>query len=199
MTARPPIYLASTSPRRRLILTELGIAHTPIHPGVDDGVLLPGAGSKECWPAALAYLKARAGEEEAARRGSPPGVVIGADTIVLKGRDILGQPRDEDDAARIIRALRGGSHRVITGVALVHAGRRDLFLDAATVTVGAIDDATNDRYARSGGWRGKAGGYNLAERLAEGWPIRFEGDPRTIMGLPGAALAARLERFLRYS
>lgn len=195
----PPIYLASTSPRRRQILTELNIAHTAIHPGVDDAALVPGhACPAAWWPAALAYLKARAGREQLRAQGIEHALVIGADTIVLKGTEIIGQPRDAADARRIIERLRSGSHEVITGVALLHDDRRDLFLDAARVTVGDIPAGAVDEYTASGGWRGKAGAYNLSERLAAGWAITFDGDACTVMGLPAKQLPARLARFLGY-
>lgn len=197
--SEPPIYLASTSPRRRQILSELNIAHTAIHPGVDDAALVP---SSDClhtwWPAALAYLKARAGREQLRAQGVENALVIGADTIVLKDAEIIGQPRDAADARRIIERLRNGSHEVITGVALLHADRRYLFLDAARVTVGHIPDAAIGEYIASGDWRGKAGAYNLSERLAAGWAITFDGDACTVMGLPAQRLPARLARFLMY-
>lgn len=194
-----PVYLASTSPRRGQILTEMGVAHAAIHPGVDDAALVIGRGcSAARWPAALAYLKARAGAGVVAKNGWPGGVVIGADTIVLKDREIIGQPTDAADAKRIIHRLRGGSHEVITGVALVRGARRDVFLDAARVAVGEIDDATVDSYIASGGWRGKAGAYNLSERIAEGWAISFDGDACTVMGLPERMLLSRLARFVGY-
>ena len=55
-----------------------------------------------------------------------------------------------------------------------------------------LDDGEIERYVSAGGWRGKAGGYNLAERLAAGWPIRCEGDPTSVMGLPMARVAPLL-------
>ncbi len=195
----PPIYLASTSPRRRQILSELNIAHTAIHPGVDDAALVPGrACPAPWWPAALAHLKARAGREQLRALGITNALVIGADTIVLKGAEIIGQPRDAADARRTIERLRRGTHEVITGVALLHAAQRDLFLDAARVTVGDIPDTAIDEYIASGDWRGKAGAYNLSERLAAGWSITFDGDACTVMGLPSKQLPARLAWFLGY-
>jgi septum formation protein len=101
----------------------------------------------------------------------------------------------------IIRLLENGQHEVLTGVALVDpaTGRRELFVDRARVRVGAIGGERIGEYIASGGWRGKAGGYNLAERIQEGWPIEYEGDPTTIMGLPMRILPARLEAFARGS
>ena len=71
-------------------------------------------------------------------------------------------------------------------------GGRSLFWDSARVTVGAIDERALQAYLDSGEWRGKAGAYNLYERIEAGWPIQFEGDPTTIMGLPMRKLSQLL-------
>jgi septum formation protein len=201
----PRVYLASRSPRRRLLLGDHGIEHQVVADPLDDGRLVPGQVSPAGWVAALAYLKAAA----ALRRLPPrdpgeapvPGaaVVLGADTVVLKDGRVIGQPRDADDARAILHALRAGRHEVLTGVSLIDVAtrRREFFVDRAVVRVGPLADDAIDEYVRSGDWRGKAGAYNLAERLAAGWPIDFEGDPTTIMGLPMATLPGRLERFSR--
>jgi septum formation protein len=70
-----------------------------------------------------------------------------------------------------------------------------MFTDRATVRLGRIAPPEIDGYVASGQWRGKAGAYNLAERLEAGWPITYEGDPGTIMGLPMRRLAPLLRRF----
>lgn len=193
------LILASQSPRRRLLLQQHGLAHDAIHPGIDDALLEPGQGTTAAqWAAALAYLKARAGAMWM-RHGSAASLVIGADTVVVKGRELIGQPRDVADAERIIRTLQDGLHEVVTGVALVWAGeseadsrhvddagrpRRIIFADRAAVRVGHVGDDRIADYLASGLWRGKAGAYNLSERLEAGWPIDYDGDAGTIMGLP---------------
>jgi septum formation protein len=198
----PRVYLASRSPRRRLLLGDYGIEHQVVGDPIDDGLLAPGQVSPAGWVAALAYLKAAA----ALRRlppGDPPApgeaIILGADTVVLKDGRLIGQPRDTHEARAILHALRAGRHDVLTGVSLIDVAtrRREFFVDRAAVHVGLLSDDTIDDYVRSGDWRGKAGAYNLAERLAAGWPIDFEGDPTTIMGLPMATLPGRLERFSR--
>lgn len=183
----PALALASTSPRRRQLLSEAGFVFTAISPGVDDAQLgAPGAGTTpEQWVASLSYLKARAGAD---RLGSG-FLVIGADTVVVKGDDVIGQPRDAGDARRIIQRLQNGQHRVITGVTLLDASGRTTFVDEAVVRVGDIGEGRLESYVASGGWRGKAGAYNLSERIADGWPISFDGDPGTVMGLPMRRLA----------
>lgn len=193
---RPPrLFLASQSPRRRQLLAEHGLEHDAAHPGFDDGELVPGQVTPAQWVAALAYLKAAAGVQRL-REGDLVGdrLVLGADTTVVKNGRLIGQPADAADAARILRLLRDGEHEVITGVALVDplTGWRDLFVDRARVRFGHVGDRQIDEYVASGAWRGKAGAYNLRERLAAGWPIQYEGDPTSIMGLPMRALLERL-------
>jgi septum formation protein len=189
--SKPVLHLASQSARRRDLLTRHGIAHSASHPGIDDGLLLAGPVSPAHWVASLAYLKAAAGLMEAGNL-----MVLGADTVCVKGERIIGQPLDADDARRILKLLENGSHEVVTGVALLWPGssRREIFVDRATVHLGPIGVERIDAYVASGEWAGKAGAYNLSERLAAGWPVRCDGDPSTVMGLPMQALQSRLAK-----
>lgn len=186
------LRLASRSPRRRELLSEHGIEHDAAHPGLEDSELKPGRVSPGQWVAALAYLKAAAGSPDAARDGRD--LVLGADTAIVKDNTLIGTPRDHDEAAAILRTLSGGTHDVVTGVSILEhtTGRRVLFYDTARVRLGRLSDQQIREYVASEGWKGKAGGYNLKERLDAGWPIDFEGDPATIMGLPMRKLAAYL-------
>ena len=195
------MLLASQSPRRRDLLDQYGFEHLAIDPGVDDGLLAAGEVGPEQWVASLAYFKAAAGLErmraQGREEGGPPPVVIGADTICVKDGELIGQPQDAADAARIIRLFENDVHEVLTGVAIVSSvtGRRDLFVDKAVVRVGAIGAKRIEEYVQSGLWKGKAGAYNLSERLEAGWPIEYDGDPTSIMGLPMEALKNHLSRF----
>jgi septum formation protein len=193
----PRLVLASTSPRRGQLLAEAGLPHEATHPGIDDGLLAPGAVSADQWVAALAHLKAVSGAEIVRRSGAPVALVIGADTVCIKDGKFLGKPRDAADAERILRLLQDGSHQVVTGVALVRTddpGWRTHLVDRATVIVGHLGDERIAAYVNSGQWRGKAGAYNLGERIEAGWPIKYQGDPTTVMGLPMKALLGRLGR-----
>lgn len=194
-TAPPPprLVLASRSPRRRALLDEAGIRHeVRLVESVDDADLSPGAVSAESWVASLAYLKARAVADTL--DADDHAIVLGADTVCVMGDLIIGQAGSPEEARAIIRSFENTEHGVITGVALV--GRdgllRDLFIDRATVLVGSIGEDRIEAYVRSGAWRGKAGAYNLTERVGAGWPIRFTGDESTIVGLPMRSLRARL-------
>lgn len=186
------LILASRSPRRRAMLAEAGIAFS-VAEGVDDGGLLPGSADAEHWVAALAFLKAWS----VARGLDEHAVVLGADTVCSSDGALLGKPADADAARAMLKSFVGGTHQVLTGVALVTPdGRRELIVDAAHVTWGSVGEADIERYIESGSWQGKAGAYNLSERQAEGWPIECVGDPATVMGLPMNMLPARLDAWL---
>ena len=117
----------------------------------------------------------------------PDALLLAADTVCV-GADgsLIGQPADEADARRMVESFLGVEHEVVTGVALLAANwpRVERLSDVARVVVGQGDPESLRKYLASGEWRGKAGGYNLEERLAAGWPIRVEGDVTTVMGLP---------------
>lgn len=203
------VCLASRSPRRREMLAEFGIEHLSQHPGVEDSVLEPGRVTPDQWVAALAYMKASAGATLTWEAGGRSPLILGADTVCVKDGQLIGTPTDAEDARRIIRLLRDGSHAVVTGVALIdpgtgpqsgvpegpHPGRRLAFVDRAAVRVGSISDGAIELYVASNDWAGKAGAYNLRERIAAGWPITFEGDATTIMGLPMGKLLRQLADF----
>ncbi|MCK4871254.1 MAG: Maf family protein [Phycisphaerales bacterium] len=203
------LILASRSPRRKQLLREHGYRVLPVDPWLNDGLLRMGCVSPAQWVAALAFLKASAGLRAvladstlaAAAAGETPGrlVILGADTTVVCDDRIIGQPTDADDARRILTMLSDRAHDVITGVALldVTSDRRTFFHDQARVEVGPLTSEMIEAYIDSGQWQGKAGAYNLSERLDAGWPIRYEGDPGTIMGLPMRMLGPQLTWFCR--
>ena len=193
------VVLASTSPRRRELLARAGVAARVIDPGIDDAELHMGAVPLGQWVASLAYLKARAGVTALRRLGAikPGTIVIGADTLVEQDGEVLSKPVDAADAERMLRLMEGREHDVLTGVALVHAasGERDVFVDKAVVSVGALGDARVREYLAGDGWRGKSGAYNLEDRIAAGWPVSAQGDPATVTGLPVIKLLPRLKAF----
>ena len=194
MILEQPIWLASRSPRRKLMLENAGVDVRVIVPDVDDAQLRRGNVSPVVWVMALAYLKARHAHAMLGTTLSPQGTVLGADTVcVSSGGEILGQPRDADDARRMLITLRNAEHQTITGVCLLPLNRNEriMFCDAAIVRVGELSDQQIEKYIASNDWRGKAGAYNLSERVDAGWPIECTGDPATVMGLP-------MRRLLRY-
>ncbi|NOG53936.1 MAG: Maf family protein [Planctomycetes bacterium] len=197
----PEIWLASRSPRRKTLLRQAGFEVSVIESGCDDALLQPGDVGMTQWTVALAYLKARAAAEllwsRSLRAASTEKstLVIGADTLVGIHDHVIGQPTDETDAIRIINHLADAQHTVTTGVAVIDlaSGRRHLLCDSAAVRVGHLTTSQIDDYIATRKWQGKAGAYNLSERIDAGWPITFEGDPATIMGLPMQMLTTYLQ------
>ncbi len=187
------LVLASASPRRRELLRAAGYEPEVLESDIDDARLVRGAVSPEAFVTALAWFKARRVLDRFGERlAGGQTVIIAADTICVHGDALLGKPRDADEARAMLRGLRAIDHRVVTGVAILPlagaippwAGARRLFVDVSVVGLGALEDDAIDAYVASGAWRGKAGGYNYAERVAAGWPLRCVGDPTGVMGLP---------------
>ena len=181
-----PILLASQSPRRLQLLNDAGIRARQATLEVDDSDLNMAHAPVLHAALALAYFKAAAGARLNAARDC---VVLGADTFVVKAGRIIGKPADAADADRIIQLLSGGNHIVLSGVAIIDCrtsrpNLRRLFVDQAQVRVGEVLETERKAYIESGDWHGKAGAYNLGERIDAGWPITYEGDPTTVMGLP---------------
>mgnify|MGYP000565195822 CR=1 FL=1 len=133
-------------------------------------------------------------DERAAEGGV---VILGADTVCAVGGRIIGQPRDEAHARDMINTLSDGEHQVLTGVALICPGtlRREIYVDESLVRVGVISDEQRESYLATGQWKGKAGAYNLSERMDAGWPLECVGDPTSVMGLPMATLEQRVSAF----
>ncbi|HOF17825.1 MAG TPA: Maf family protein, partial [Phycisphaerae bacterium] len=141
---------------------------------------------------ALAYFKARV---VADRR--PDACVLGADTVVALGGEILGKPADEADARRMLNALSGSRHAVITGVAVLCPRNVRLLASETTyvtmrrMTAGEIDD-----YIRSDEWRGKAGAYAIQE-TADRYIVKVEGSFTNVVGLPMELVARMLAELRR--
>ncbi len=191
-SARPAtmsLVLASTSPRRRSLLHDAGYVFTVVAPHRDDPADAPAGVVAAEYTMLMADFKAR---QVASQFLS--GLVLGADTMARAGDALVGKPHDARHARDMIASWRGRTHEVWSGVALIDAatGAVESFADCARVALGALSDDDLDAYIANGGWMGKAGGYNLAERIAAGWPIVCDGDPATVMGLPILELATRL-------
>jgi septum formation protein len=189
VTARPNynfcdmVVLASASPRRQELLTAAGIPFEVLPVDVDETPLdgeLPEEHVRR-----LALAKA-----EAALARRPEAVVLGADTIVVAGGRILGKPRDAEDAARMLRALAGRAHEVLTGVALSSVRGTMFELERTRVWFAPLSDQEIADYVASGEPRDKAGAYAI-QGLAARFVVRIDGSYSNVVGLP-VALVYRL-------
>jgi septum formation protein len=171
---RPPVILASASPRRRELLRLVGIEHTVIPADIDE-THPPGEA-----PAAYAERLAR---EKAGAVERDEAVVIGSDTIVVVDGDVLGKPRDREQAAAMLRRLSGRAHVVMTGVAVAWRGRVSSGVEEVGVTFRALGDEEIRRYIETGEPMDKAGAYGI-QGFGATIVDRVDGDYFAVMGLP---------------
>ena len=176
---REPLYLASTSTRRADILRAVGWPFEMRAPGVDETRIADEAPTQ--YVKRLARMKAAA---VAAQLNE--GLVLGADTVVVVEGEILGQPRDEQDAQRMLQLLRGKWHEVFTGVALVRAGKDGCSIvdhECTRVRFSQMLNEEIDWYIATGEPMGKAGAYAV-QGHASLFIQEIQGDYFNIVGLP---------------
>ena len=184
------LYLASQSPRRRQLLGQLDLEFRLLDVDVEE-VRGPGEAAED-YVRRVAREKAGAGL--LAVVAVPHAVVLGADTEVVLDGEVFGKPRDEADAAAMLRRLSGRSHEVITAVSLVSAGREAQAVSNSQVRVAAMSDADIARYLASGEWEGKAGAYAI-QGCFEAHIEHLSGSYSGVMGLPLHATWKLLEQF----
>lgn len=186
-TQGPWIYLASQSPRRRDLLAQWGIRSELLLPDADEDAEALEAVRQNEAPARyvqrVTRYKLDAAVARLQRRGLPDGPVLCADTTVALGRDILGKPASKADARRMLQALAGRRHQVLTAVALTHRGQVWQALSRSQVEFGEWSAADIRRYVDSGEPMGKAGAYGI-QGLAGLFVKRISGSYTGIMGLP---------------
>jgi septum formation protein len=178
-----PLVLASASPRRQQILQQLGLAFRTLPSGIDERRL------NDEPPDAHVERLARGKAAEIAQRlaaDGDPACVLAADTIVLLDEQILGKPRDDADALRMLLGLAGRTHRVITGVALVVPERPCRSAVFSTeVCFRRLDRPSALAYIASGEGRDKAGAYAI-QGLGAGLVRQIAGSYTNVVGLPAA-------------
>ncbi len=177
------LILASTSPRRRELLSRLGVPFEVIAPRYDEVVNASEPAEEQA--ARFALGKARSVAQ-------PDAVVIGSDTLVVVDHTILGKPVDHDDAKRMLTLLQGRAHRVVTAVAVLAPGHPDdVLVDVASVRMHSASPNDVKTYVDTGEPLDKAGAY-----AAQGQGARFieaiDGDPTTVIGLPIQRVAEAL-------
>ena len=171
----PHVILASQSPRRRELLTLVGIAHE-VRPADIDESYLQGE-----TPLAHAERLAR-GKAAAIKTSDPDAVTIGSDTIVVVDGDVLGKPRDRAHAGEMLRRLSGRSHVVMTGVAVRWRGRTVSGVEEVGVTIRRLSDADIERYIDTREPMDKAGAYGI-QGFGATIVERVDGDYFAVMGL----------------
>jgi septum formation protein len=172
------LILASGSPRRAELLTAAGYSFETCAVDIDER-LRDGERPAD-------YVR-RLAQEKSAAVGSGFGqagvVVLAADTSVVVGDRIFGKPRDDEEAAAMIRQLAGRAHQVLTGLSLRHASRETGGVERTAVWFTALTSEDVSWYIASGEGRGKAGAYAI-QGLASRFIPRIEGSYSNVVGLP---------------
>jgi septum formation protein len=180
----PRLVLASRSPRRRELLAQLGIA-VEIRPADADETVLPGEPPR-------AYVLRVARDKARAVAGE---LVLAADTAVVLGAEVLGKPSGADDARRMLRALSGTVHEVLTAVCVRRTdagGARELEAVVATkVRFSPLSAAEIDWYVATGEPLDKAGAYAI-QGSGGAFVLAVEGSVSNVVGLPLAETASLL-------
>lgn len=187
MPMPPRLILASASPRRSALLDQIAVAHSIAPADVDES---RHAGEA---PRAYALRVATAKAEAGWHAGSGRAPVLAADTAVALGDELYAKPADREDCVRILGALSGRTHEVLTAVAVRHAGGLATALSVSEVTFRALSREECERYWDTGEPTGKAGAYAI-QGLGAVFVTRLVGSYSGVMGLPVAETAALLER-----
>ena len=200
ISIEPRIYLASRSPRRRELLSQIGVRFELLmfrgipreDPDVDESVL--SGESPDDYVVRVTLAKALAGVRRIRERHLIPHPVLAADTTVEIDGQVIGKPEHEADAVAILQRLSGRTHRVLTAVALSDNGRTDHLVSISEVRFRPIEPEEIRRYVASGEPLDKAGAYGIQGRAAV-FIEEIKGSYTGIMGLPLYETALLLRRF----
>ncbi len=176
----PPLVLASTSPQRRAILTQLNVPFRAVAPSFDE---LPGTSP----------LERAAGKARSVDGGDAP--VLGVDTEVLVSGELLGKPGNATEAGAMLELLAGRTHEVVSGLCLRTQAWEELATATTLVTFRSLTARDLAHYVAAGEWEGRAGAYAI-QGLGASLVERIEGDFLNVVGLPATLLVSLLaERF----
>lgn len=180
-----PMILASASPRRREICDLLGLQYT-VEPATTEPAICSSLPPEE----AVLQVARHKAEEVAAKH--PNEMVLGADTVVVIDKELLGKPNSPEDAVSMLHRLSGKTHRVITAVWVCDGEHSEGFYDSADVEFMPMSNEEITAYVQSGEPMDKAGAYAI-----QGKGMRYirgiHGDFYTVMGLPSGRLYAFLK------
>jgi septum formation protein len=185
-----PLILASSSPRRKQLLLQIGLKFTTASSYVEeiiDDTLLPEENVKK-----LSFQKA-----EEITRSLETGLIIGSDTIVVINNRVLGKPANIVEAKKMLLLLSGKTHSVYTGFAIVDVRSKKSYIDfeKTDVTFRSLSEKEIDEYVASGSPLDKAGSYGIQDDFGAVFIERINGDYYTVVGLPLSKFYVALQQF----
>lgn len=183
------LILASTSPRRKELLSLITPNFKIVPSGADETIdtvccaheIAMHLALKKAKQVSLAY---------------PNDCVIGADTIVVLNNQIIGKPKNKQEAKQILRSLSGKTHQVFTGVAISSQGKEDIFYEETAVTFKELTDLEIDAYIQTTQPMDKAGAYGIQDKGAL-FVSGIMGDYYNVMGLPICKLNSKLAYYIK--
>ncbi|MBQ8504592.1 MAG: septum formation inhibitor Maf [Clostridia bacterium] len=179
--------VASASPRRREILENAGYTFEVIPSDADENIV--GQMTPEETVCELSRRKALA-----VLKSNENAVVFGCDTVVAFGNEILGKPKDDEDAKRMLRMLSGKIHTVSTGVCIADKNRSEVFSNTTQVEFYELSEKTIESYVKTGECSDKAGSYGI-QGFGSVLVKEIKGDYFSVMGLPVSQTARVLKGF----
>lgn len=185
------IILASQSPRRQQLLSELGIKFDIVVMDYDES-FPEGLGGTEI---AHYVSEQKAGMFKKIIKENE--IVIAADTIVWCNGHVLGKPADKEDARRILKEISGNTHEVITAVTLLSSSKKVTFSDSTKVTFEKLSPEEIDYYIDEFSPYDKAGAYGIQEWIGIAACSRIEGSYFNVVGLPVQKLYSELMKFIK--
>lgn len=182
------IVLGSGSPQRRAILEQIGVSFTVLVSDVEE--------ESQGDPVQVAEENARRKARAVAALAATGSTVLGADTLVAVDGDILGKPRDAEQAREYVARLAGRTHQVVGGIAIVCGGElAHTDVEVTAVHFRPVSPAFIDWYVATGEWQGRAGGYAI-QGVGAALVAGIEGDYLNVVGLPLARVLDRLPNLL---
>lgn len=173
------LILASASPRRKDLLTQIGLPFTVVPSTIDESAMI------EADPSRLVVRLAESKAQDVAASFAT-AIVLGADTTVVLDGAVVGKPESTDHARAILRQHSGKTHTVFTGYAIVHLQSNRIVskTEATNVTFGTLSDAEIEAYVLDGSPMDKAGAYGYQDRLGPLFVESIHGDYYNVIGLP---------------
>lgn len=186
------LILASKSPRRQRIMLDVGYSFSVVDAHFDETSVDLSSPQKGVCDIALG--KATTVYKSLPAITKLASVVLGADTIVVCDGEVLGKPKDADDARRMLHQLSGKKHKVYTAVALVNVMDTEVFVESTDVYFHKLTDEEIDAYIKTGEPMDKAGAYAIQGKgsiLVD----KIDGDYFNVVGLPISKVVRKLRKF----